>query len=364
MNRRGGTPHNEGDSENEARTAGTAGTEAGTGTRTRTVTDDRVGRRKERRERGGGERGRGGGRDKRRTGPPGRTRHRRALRREAPVVVAVLLDERNFTAMTGYPSFPFEDYGSYLHHLDGLLRSMDAQGTHLAVTLFDPGAYRAYCRSTRQPPDSPATRVRYVAEVTTTGPAVRYTRQPLTALRTDLAREADRRATWERATDRLTAAGPCPDCGQDLATCAFDRASHTLLRMIEAVGPGHHHVVCSLPTAEEPPLLAAVRVDADPDGEVRFAEADALVLCTVMAASEATDRVGGLVVRTTDAAGAETVRGWELRAGEPYPLSEARVFDAYCTDPATGEPVPPEPGVTYRAGLPLPPALPEEGPAM
>ncbi|WP_328917315.1 MULTISPECIES: hypothetical protein [unclassified Streptomyces] len=362
MNRRGGTPHNESDSENE----GGIETRTGTGT----ATDECAGRRETDRGRGAGREQRRGGagprgsRDKRRTGPPGRTRHRRALRREAPVVVAVLLDERDFTAMTGYPSFPFEDYGSYLHHLDGLLRSLDAQGTHLAVTLFDPDAYRAYCRSTRQPPDSPATRVRYVAEVTTTGPAVRYTRQPLTALRTELAREADRRATWERATDRLTAAGPCPDCGQDLATCAFDRASHTLLRLIEAVGPGHHHVVCSLPTDEEPPLLAAVRVDADPEGEVRFTEADALVLCTVMAASEATDRVGGLVVRTTDAAGAETVRGWELRAGEPYPLSEARVFDAYCTDPATGEPVPPEPGVTYRAGLPLPPTLPEEGPAM
>lgn len=183
MNRRGGTPHNESDSENE----GGIETRTGTGT----ATDECAGRRETDRGRGAGREQRRGGagprgsRDKRRTGPPGRTRHRRALRREAPVVVAVLLDERDFTAMTGYPSFPFEDYGSYLHHLDGLLRSLDAQGTHLAVTLFDPDAYRAYCRSTRQPPDSPATRVRYVAEVTTTGPAVRYTRQPLTALRTE-----------------------------------------------------------------------------------------------------------------------------------------------------------------------------------
>lgn len=287
-------------------------------------------------------------------GPPGRARYRRALRREAPTVIGMLLDDHDFAAMTRYPSFPYDDYGRYLHHLDGLLRSLHAEGTHTAVTLFDPEAYAAYCDSTRQPPDTPASRVRYVAEATTTGAVVRYARQSLAVLRAELAREADRRATWERATDELMDAGPCPDCGQDLAHCAFDTASETLLRIVEAVGDGTHHLVCSLPAHEGPPLLAAVQIAIDADGEMHLVEADALVICTVMAVAAVTARVGGLVVRTTDADGRDTVRGWELRDGEPQPLSEAAVFDAYCTDPVTGEPVPPEPGVRYAAGVPLP----------
>jgi hypothetical protein len=301
---------------------------------------------------------RGDRRDSRGVGTSGRKRYRRALRREAPVVIGLLLDDQDFALMTAFPSFPFDDYGSYLHHLDGLLRSLHAEGGHVAVTLFDPDVYDHYCDSTRQPPDSADTRTRYVAEVTTTGPAIRYTGQPVPLLRSELAREADRRATWERATDALMGAGPCPDCGQDLAHCAFDRASHTLLRIVEAVGPGGHHIVCSLPAEEGPPLLAAVQIDAAPDGEVHVAEADALVVCTIMAAGAVSAHTGGLVVRTTDPDGTETVRGWSLRGGEPLPLSEGEVFSAYCTDPATGDPVPPEHGVLYRAGVPLPPMGP------
>ncbi|WP_236062462.1 hypothetical protein [Actinacidiphila acididurans] len=312
-----------------------------------------------------------GGRTGRGTPRGGGTRYRRALRKEAPTVVAVLLTVADFTVMTGHPSFPFTDYGRYLHHLDGLLRSLYAQGVHVAVTVFDPEGYADYCATTGRPVDAAATRTRYAAEVAAGRATVPYTRQPLPVLCAELAHAADRRATWEHATDLLMDAGPCPDCGQDLAHCAFDRASQALLAVIEAVGPGAHHVVCSLPTDDGPPLLAALHVEAadtdtdtDTDRDagggsgsgngLRLVETDALVLCTVMAASTATARPGGLVVRTTDAAGTDTVRGWALRHGEPHPLTEAQVFDAYCTDPATGDPIPPEPGVRYRAGLPLP----------
>lgn len=294
--------------------------------------------------------------------PPGRTAYRRALRRESPTVVGLLLDDHDFTAMTGYPSFPFRDYGLYLHHLDGLLRSLEAQGTSVAVTLFDPDRYADYCAETRRPPDTPTSRIQYTAAVTTTGPAVPYTRQPLALLRTQLADEAGRRATWDRAGDILTAAGQCPDCEGPVAHCAFDLASHTLLRIVEAAGPGAHHFVCSLPLDDGEPLLATARITADPDGELHLADTEALVLCTVMAAAQVSSRPGGLVLRTTDSEGTDTVHGWTLRPHGPHPLTEAEVFNAYCTDPDTGDPVPPEAGVRYRAGLPLPPPLPGDEP--
>jgi hypothetical protein len=277
------------------------------------------------------------------------------LHAEAPTVVGLLLDDRDFTAMAGYRTFPFTDYRQYLHGMAGLLRHLHARGTHIAVTLFDPDSYADYCSTTRRPPDSRTTRARYTAEVGTTGGTVGYTGQTLALLRVELAREADRRATWERAGDALVDAGPCPDCGHDLAHCAFDRASHTLLQLIEAVGPGTHHVVCSLPTEDGPPLLAALHVDAGADGEIHLAEPDALVLCTVMASGTVTARTGGIVLRTTADDEPDTVRGWSLRGGLLHPLTEAEVFDAYCTDTVTGEPVPPEPGVRYRAGIAVPP---------
>jgi hypothetical protein len=283
-----------------------------------------------------------------------RAAHRRALRREATTVVGLLLDEADFTAMTGYRSFRFTDYGTYLHAVEAFLRSLHARGTHTVVTVFDPAAYADHCVTTGRPPDSASTRTHYTAQATATGTWVRYARQPLTLLRARLAHEADRRATWENASDVLTDAGSCPDCGQDLAHCAFDRASDLLLRLVEAVGPGTHHIVCSLP-APEGPLLATLHVEAGPGGQVSLAETDALVLCTVMAAASVTARAGGLVLRTTTDDGPDTVRGWSLRDGRLHPLTEAEVFDAYCTDAITGEPVPPEHGVVYRPGLPLPP---------
>ncbi|MFI0943359.1 hypothetical protein [Streptomyces sp. NPDC021020] len=277
-------------------------------------------------------------------------------------MVGLLLDEQDFTTMTGYRSFPFTDYGTYLRHLDALLRSLHAQGAGIAVTLFDPDRFADHCADTRRPPDTPEARVRYTAEISTTGPAVHYTRQPLRHLRARLARAADLRTTRDRAADLLAAAGRCPDCGEAFAHCAFDLAAHTLLRLLAAAGPGRHHLVASLPPDDGPPLLSAAQATTTADGGIDLDDAETTALCTVMAAARLTARPGGLVLRTTDSRGIDTVRGWSLHRDGPHPLTEAEVFDAYCTDPETGDVLPPEPGVRYRAGLDLPPPHPGPGP--
>ncbi len=41
------------------------------------------------------------------------------------------------------------------------------------------------------------------------------------------------------------------------------------------------------------------------------------------------------------------VRGWTVTDRTLVPLDEAGMFDAHCTDSASGEPIPPEPGVVY-----------------
>lgn len=301
-------------------------------------------------------------RNRTRRRPPGRTAYRRALRREAPTVVGLLLDEHDFTTMTGYRSFPFTDYGLYLRHLDGMLRSLHAQGTSIAVTPFDPERFADHCADNRRPPDTPGSRAHYTAEAGATGPALRYTRQPLHRLRSRLARVADLRTTRDRAAHLLAAAGRCRDCGELFAHCAFDLAAHTLLRLLAAAGPGTHHLVASLPPDDGPPLLAAAAITTTADGAIDLDDAETTALCTVMAAARLGTRPGGLVLRTTDRRGTDTVRGWTLHHEGPHPLTEAEVFDAYCTDPDTGDVLPPEPGVRYRAGLDLPPPGPGPGP--
>lgn len=47
------------------------------------------------------------------------------------------------------------------------------------------------------------------------------------------------------------------------------------------------------------------------------------------------------------------VRGWQLNRGALVPLDEAQMFDAHCTDSASGEPLPPERGVEYTGAPPI-----------
>ncbi|MDX6329377.1 MAG: hypothetical protein QOI83_1760 [Streptomycetaceae bacterium] len=283
-----------------------------------------------------------------------RTGRRRSLRREVPSTVALVTDPQGFAAMRGYRSFTFDNHTQYLQQMEALLRSLASQGIHVSVALFDAEEYTDYCTETGQNPDTPTSRTRYTAEVASGGPTIPYTGQPLEHLITQLEFKTDRQSTWEYATSLLSRTGGCADCGQDIARSSFDRASHALRRLIEAAGPGSHHIVCSV-LADSAPLLAALHALCDEDAMVHLDEAEALIFCTVLAVGIATDSSGGVVMRTsTPDGGTDQVRGWSLHDGWLHPLTEAEVFNAYCTDAETGEPVPPEPGVVHCPGTPLP----------
>lgn len=277
----------------------------------------------------------------------GKDRSRRLLSREVTGTVAVLADERDFAAMQRYRSFPFfENHATYLQQMQGLLRTRTARGTHTSVALFDPSGYEAYCAEQRLDPDTPASRNRYTAEIAAAGTTVAYEGQPILRLLPRLVDEATQQATWEYASDLLARSGGCTSCGEDAGQAAFTRATRALRRIIEAVGRGRHHLVCTVPGPGRCPLVGVLDVDADACGTVALGEADALVFCTVVAAGLTVERPGAIVLRTL-AGGAETVCGWGMTDGGLRPLTEGEVFAAYCTDIVTGEPVPPEHGVVY-----------------
>ncbi|MGW6240922.1 hypothetical protein [Streptomyces sp. NPDC055094] len=286
---------------------------------------------------------------------------RRSLRREVPSTVGLLADERDFTAMRCYRTFTFDDHAAYLRQIDGLLKSLASQGVHTTVALFDPEEYAEYCAESGLDPDTAESRGRFTARIPGSGAAIAYTGQPIDSLVPQLISTAVRRATWEYATTLLADVGECADCGQDIGRAAFDRASHLLLRLLEGAGSGTHHLVCSVPAADEQ-LLAVLRTEGPDNGQegppgsggpARFDASQATEFVTVLAVGIALESAGGVVLRTTRADDPDRLHGWRLQRGSLVPLTVGEVFSAYCTDADTGEPVSPESGVEYCAGFDL-----------
>jgi hypothetical protein len=288
--------------------------------------------------------------------PHTRSRRRspyRVLRSEAPSTVAVLATEHDFAVMRGYRTFTFEDYTAYLRHVHALLDSLEAQGIHARVAPFDPYRFAAYCAMDGLDPDASLSRTSYTAEIAGTGLTVQYRGQPCDELLSLL-----RAHRWQDAAPAEPAAGPPAESGPcEAGEAAFHTAADALDALLAALGPGTHHIVCSV-DGPGTPLLGVLQAVAETNGEWGVDESAVLLFCSVLAAGLATGSPGGLVTRTTPSCGAgrrprETVRGWSLQRGWLAPLTEGEVFSAYCTHMETGDPVPPEPGVDYGAGLPL-----------
>ncbi|MCB5182952.1 hypothetical protein [Streptomyces antimicrobicus] len=279
------------------------------------------------------------------------------LRREVPSTLGLLADAQDFAAMRGYDTFPFEDHQDYLRQVDALLASLAAQEVHTVVALFDPDDFADYCADHGLDPDTPGARTRFTAELG--GAGLPYTGQPVAELVPLLVDEAVRQATWEYATLLLAGLGACADCGQDIGHASFERAGLVLERFLEHGGPGHHHLVASIPTQDEQ-LVAVLHADTGgaPGAEPVIAGRDGLDFVTVLAAGIALGGPGGVVLRTSRPGAKDRVHGWRLAGGNLVPLSAAAVFNAYCTDADTGEPVAPEPGVEYCPGFEVDPPGP------
>jgi hypothetical protein len=283
-----------------------------------------------------------------------RTRHtgtqslRRVLRQEIAGTVGLLTDEHDFQVMRRYRSFAFEDHRTYLDQMEALLRSRASQGSHTSVALFDPTEYAAYCEDAGLDPDAVTSRARFTAELASTGPTVPYDGRPLADLLPDLVEEAVRQATWEYATQILSGLGPCPTCGEDRGRLALAQAARVLGAALDTAAPGTLHLVCSIGTVPHS-LFSVLEAGREESGEIEIDEGEALEFTAVLALGLATRSPGGLVLRTVAPGRSDRVHGWRLRPEGLEPLTAGEVFDAYCTDVTTGEPIAPESGVDYCA---------------
>ncbi|MEV5204375.1 hypothetical protein [Streptomyces sp. NPDC053720] len=124
-----------------------------------------------------------------------------------------------------------------------------------------------------------------------------------------------------------------------------ERASELLLDLLNVVDDGCHTLVLSVAghsrTIPFHTLGDALMLDVE----------DAVSAAAVLALLPG--RIGGAVIRTAQDNGTSRVIGWRLKGYDTHPLNEAEIFNAYCTDPVTGEPVPPQWGTEYAAAPPV-----------
>lgn len=271
----------------------------------------------------------------------------RILRREIAGTIGLLTDEHDFRAMRSYRSFSFGDYATYLKAVEGLLQARASQGCHSLLALFDPQEYADFCSDTGLDPDSPSSRSRFTAGLATTGPTIAYDGQPLSDLVPALVDEAVRQATWEYASARLARIGACASCGEDIGRAALDRAARLLTRILDAVGPGHRHLVCSV-SATPQTLVSVLHADTGAGGTTQLDQPEVLEFTTVLALG-LTGLPGGLVARTSTPNNPDRVYGWRLRGDSLEPLTAGEVFNAYCTDAESGGLISPESNVDYCA---------------
>ncbi|WP_436735945.1 hypothetical protein [Streptomyces sp. BBFR102] len=277
---------------------------------------------------------------------------RQLLRREIAGTLGLLASAADFAAMRRYRTFLFDDHHSYLQQAEALLRSLAAQGRTTSVVLFDPAEFARFCAQEGLDPDTTDSRTRYTAEAAALGPCVLHEGEPLPELLRTLVAESLRQATWEYASELLEELGDCARCAVPLAHHAHRRAGHLLRAALDTTDPGHHQLVCSLTTAGRT-LLAALHADTRTSGEALLDHGESADFTTLLACALALPAPAGLVMRSRVEGRPEEVRGWRLREGRAQPLTAAEVFDAYCTDPVSGDPVAPEPGVEYCAGTPV-----------
>ncbi|MCZ0983842.1 hypothetical protein O1L60_44575 [Streptomyces diastatochromogenes] len=160
----------------------------------------------------------------------------------------------------------------------------------------------------------------------------------------------DRDRTTNLAVTVLNSAGTCACCSESVGWTALAVADHILAALTDALTGDRHHIVCTFEDGDD--VLAAPLHLARVCGALAASAEDTVRFLLTLAAGVCQGR-SGLTVRSSKVGAVDEVRAWSLGHGAITPLNRAQTFAAYCTDAATGEPIPPQPDTEYCDAFPL-----------
>ncbi|MFE0063377.1 hypothetical protein [Streptomyces sp. NPDC059003] len=292
---------------------------------------------------------------------------------DTPALIPVIIDPDDYATLQTHHSFPHTtDHPAYLTHTETLLRTHTTHGQHTLALHFDATHYTDFCTSHSIDPDTPTSRARYTLELAAHGPHLTYQGQDIDTLIHQLIDRAAQHACGELAHLLLDDAGSCKDCGQDRANAAIDRAGRLLDAVLDRAGTGSHTLTCTCTADGERLTIGLTAEQETPDTPTRFDDTDAARLVAVLAAALAASNApctrcttpdpepaprstGALLLRTTAPHARDRLTGWRLLQGHLHPLTAAEVFDAHCTNPFTGDVIPPLPHTDFLPGYDLTP---------
>ncbi|MER0443079.1 hypothetical protein ABR738_00560 [Streptomyces sp. Edi4] len=150
--------------------------------------------------------------------------------------------------------------------------------------------------------------------------------------------------TTNAAVALLNSTRACLCCGNNAGWAALAVAERILIALDQGL-PGHRYHLTTSFDHDAVRHVVGLQVDRV-DGELEADAEDAIRFLLVLAAGVCQGSAG-LTARSSRLGGDDQVRAWSIGGGAVSPLSRAEVFNAYCTDAATGEPIPPCPQTEY-----------------
>jgi hypothetical protein len=282
---------------------------------------------------------------------------------------AVILHESEYLDLIDrHTALDRGDYGTYLAEIHRRMASARRTGKQVLIGPFLTDQYESYAEAIGEPPCSLEALRNYDDFVARIGPHTTWwSGEPISHVVAQLREATDTSADQAKLLPLLRQAADLHTDPQRAASEALDAATEIFAPLLKHTEPGHHTLTCVVlfpreRVSYELPVVRTSELVTFPDGGPEQ------LLWAALATAQLAERPATLILRSrnlTARASAParsrrshrpeslTVRAWRLSSGRAIPLTAAQAFALACTDPATGDPIPPEQSARYEDAFPI-----------
>lgn len=283
---------------------------------------------------------------------------------------AVILHEAEYLDLiTRHTALSQGDYGTYLADLHHRMSAARHAGKRVLVGPFLTDQYESYAEAIGESACNAQALRAYDDFVARTGLHTRtWNGEPIGHVVAALREATDTSADQARLLPLLKQAADRHTDPQHAVSEALDTATEIIAPLLKRTELGHHTLTCVIQFPRELatyvlPVVRTRDLVAFPDGGPEQ------LLCAALATTQLADHPATLILRSRNltmharsnqepnVAGNHpdplTIRAWRLATGRAIPLTAAQAFGLVCTDPVSGQPLPPEPGAQYEDAFAL-----------